>query len=114
MEKYLYMQLPMDVAGSPDIFQEKMSDLMRALIYLWTYLYDLFVITKESFNNHLVNIEAVLQRLKKARLRVNTPRCWLALHEINYLGYLLTRDGIKPQPEKVSAILALKPPKNMK
>jgi len=32
--KYSYMRLPMGVAGSPDIFQEKMSDLMQALIYV--------------------------------------------------------------------------------
>ena len=34
--KYFYVRLPMGVAGSPDIFQEKMSDLMQALIYVRT------------------------------------------------------------------------------
>ena len=33
--------------------------------------------------------------------------------EVEYLGYILTRDGMKPQPEKVSAILALESPKNV-
>ena len=37
-----------------------------------------------------------------------------ALHEIEYLGYILTREGIKPQPEKVQAILALKEPTSVK
>ncbi len=36
------------------------------------------------------------------------------MHEIEYLGYILTRDGIKPQPEKVQAILMLNPPDNVK
>ncbi len=35
-------------------------------------------------------------------------------HEIEYLGYILTREGIKPQPKKVQAILALNPPNNIK
>ncbi len=35
-------------------------------------------------------------------------------HEIEYLGYILTGDGIKPQPKKVQAILALNPPNNVK
>ncbi len=35
-------------------------------------------------------------------------------HEIEYLGYILTRDGIKPQPKKVQAILTLNPPNNIK
>jgi hypothetical protein len=35
-------------------------------------------------------------------------------HEIEYLGYILTREGIKPQPKKVQAILTLNPPNNVK
>ncbi len=35
-------------------------------------------------------------------------------HEIEYLGYILTRKGIKPQPKKVQAILALNLPNNVK
>ena len=79
-----------------------------------TYLDDLLVITKGTFDDHLVKIEAMLKRLKEARLRVNAPKCGFAIHEIEYFGYLLTREGIKPQPEKVSAILAILPPKNVK
>jgi hypothetical protein len=39
--------------------------------------------------------------------------CFCA-HEIEYLGYILTREGIEPQPKKVQAILALNPPNNIK
>ena len=109
-----YMRLPMGVAGAPDILQEKMSDLMRILEYVRTYLDDLLVITKGTFGDHMVKTEAVSKRLKTAKLRVNAPKCGFALHEIEYLGYLLTREGIKPQPEKVSAVLAILPPKNVK
>ena len=56
----------------------------------------------------------MLKQLKDAKLRVNAPKCGFVLHTIEYLGYLLTREGIKPQPEKVSAILAMLPPKNVK
>ena len=35
-------------------------------------------------------------------------------HEIEYLGYILTREGIKPQNKKVQAILALNPPNSVK
>ena len=44
-------------------FQEKMLDLMRALIYVRTYLDDLLVITKGTFDDHLVKIEAMLTEL---------------------------------------------------
>ena len=108
------MRLPTGIAGSPDIFQEKMSALMHDLIFVRTYLDDLLVITKGTFDDHLVKIEAVFKRLQEARLHVNAPKCGFAFHEIEHLGYLLTREGIKPQPEKVSSILAILPPKNVK
>ena len=46
-------RLPMGIAGSPDIFQAKMSELMIALEYVRTYLDDLLIITKASLSDHL-------------------------------------------------------------
>jgi hypothetical protein len=47
-EKYSYKRLPMGIAGSPDIFQEKMSNLMATLEFVRTYLDNLLIITKGS------------------------------------------------------------------
>jgi hypothetical protein len=44
--KYSYKGLPMGIAGSPDIFQEKMSELMETLHYVRAYLDDLPCISK--------------------------------------------------------------------
>ena len=77
---------------------------MCGLTYVRTYLVDLVVITKGLFDDHLVKIEAVLKQLRRAKLCVNAPTCGFDLHEIEYLGYLLVREGIKLQPEKASAI----------
>ena len=46
--KYSYLHLPMGIAGSPDIFQGKMPELMMALEYVKTYLDDLLVISKST------------------------------------------------------------------
>jgi hypothetical protein len=48
-----YLRLPMGIAGSPDIFQAKMSELMVALEFIRTYLDDLLCITKASLDDHL-------------------------------------------------------------
>ena len=49
-----------------------------------------------------------------AGLRVNATKSTFATNKIEYLGYILTREGIKPQPEKVRAILAIQLPTNVK
>jgi hypothetical protein len=56
----------------------------------------------------------VLTRLHDAGLKVNAAKSFFCTHEIEYLGYLLTRGGIKPQQKKVQAILALNLPNNVK
>ncbi len=97
----------MGIAGSPDIFQEKMSDLMATLEFVKTYLDDLLIITKGSLEDHIKKLSMVLTRLQEASLRINTNKSIFCTLEIEYLGYIITRDGIKPQPNKVQAMLAL-------
>jgi hypothetical protein len=59
-------------------------------------------------------MEIVLTRLRDAGLKVNAAKSSFCPHEIEYLGYILTREGILPQPKKVQAILMLSPPNNVK
>ncbi len=74
MGKYFYLMLPIGVAGSPDIFQEKMSKLMVALEFVRTYPDDLLCITKASLDDHLDHLRLVLTRLREVGLKVNAPK----------------------------------------
>ncbi len=93
----------MGIAGSPNIFQEKMSDLMATLEFVQTYLDDLLIITKGSLEDHLEKLSVVLTRLQDAGLKINADKSKFCALETEYLGYILTRDGIKPQSNKVPA-----------
>ncbi len=108
--KFSYKRLAMGIAGSPDIFQGKMSELMESLEYVRAYLDDLLCISKLSLEDHLENLEEVLRRLHDAGLKFNAAKPTFCTLEIEYLGYVLTRDSIKPQTNKVQAILAIKSP----
>jgi hypothetical protein len=112
--KYSYKRLPMGIAGSPDIIQSKMLELMEDLEYVQAYLDDLLCISRSSLEDHLKKLEEVLRRLCDAGLKVNAEKSTFCALEIEYLGYILTRDGIKPQSNKVQAILAIQPPTNVK
>ena len=58
--KYKYLRLPMGIMRAPDIFQNKMSNLMRHLEFVRVYIDDLLVITKESFEDHLATLKQLL------------------------------------------------------
>ncbi len=59
--KYSYKQLPVGIAGSPDIFQGKMLELMESLDYVRACLDDLLCISKLSLEDHLEKLEEVLR-----------------------------------------------------
>ena len=108
--KYEYQRLPMGLCNSPDIFQEKMSDLMAGLEFVRTYIDDLLVITKGDFSDHLSKLERVFRRLKESNLKVNATKSFFARPELEYLGYWIIRSGVQPLPKKVKSIMQLAPP----
>jgi hypothetical protein len=66
--KYEYQHLPMGLCTSPDIFQEKMSELMSDLEFVCCYIDDVLCISKGSWEDHLPILEQVLNRLSQAGL----------------------------------------------
>ena len=104
----------MGIYGSPDIFQAKMMELMSTLEFVRAYIDDLLCITKGDLEDHLAKLKLFLTRLQDANLKVNAHKSFFCTIEMEYLGYILTQDGIKPQPKKVQSILALTPPKSVK
>ena len=102
--KYEYLRLPMGLCNSPDVFQEKMNDLIQDLEFAQAYIDDLLVTTKGTFEDHLEKLEQVLSRFQEAGLKVNLSKSKLCQVELEYLGYWVTRQGIQPLSKKVDAI----------
>jgi len=112
--KYEYLRLPMGLCNSPDIFQEKMSDLMVGLEFARAYIDDLLIVSKGNFETHLDHLEQVLTRLAEAGLKVNATKSSFCCNELEYLGYLINNKGVRPTMKKVEAISNIAPPKTRK
>jgi hypothetical protein len=90
----------MGFARSADIFQAEMGNLMATLEYVRAYIDNLLVITKGSLDDHLDKLKQVFIRLRDAGLKINAAKSIFFAQETEYLGYILTRGGIKPQPKR--------------
>ena len=64
----------MGLCNSPDIFQEKMLELMEWLDYIRAYIDDLLVISSGTLEDHLDQLSKVQKRLEKAGLKVNVKK----------------------------------------
>ncbi len=104
----------MGFGGSANIFQAQIMDLMASLEFVQASMDDLLIIMRGTLEEHLQKLETVLTRLCDVGLKVNVAKSSFCAHEIEYLGYILTKEGIKPQPKKVQAILVLDLTNNVK
>ena len=104
----------MGLCNSPDIFQEKVSELMDGLEFVRAYIDDILITTSKTFEDHLIKLEQVFKRLKQAGLKVNAKKSFFGKRELEYLGYWITRYGIQPVAKKVQALLTVAEPKSKK
>ncbi len=86
--------------AQPTYSKPKKMDLMASLEFVQAYMDNLLIITRQTLNKHLQKMEIVLTRLRDAGLKFNAAKSLFCAHEIEYLGYMLTREGIKPQSKK--------------
>lgn len=112
--RYAHQRLPMGLCASADVFQQRMTDMCQALECVRVCIDDALCITKGDFDDHLQKLEQLLKRLGEAGLKVKASKCRWAVGEAEYLGYLLTQEGVKPLANKVEAILGIERPKTRK
>ena len=70
----------------------------------------MIVTSTGTYEEHLADVEIVIKRLHKAGLKCKIDKCMFAKPEIEYLGYIITKEGVKPNPNKVQAIIDLQRP----
>ena len=109
--KFRYNVLPMGLCISGDIFQAKVNELLGDIEGLYAYIDDILLTTKGTFEEHLQQLRTCFQRFRNAGLKVNAKKCSFGLKEIPYLGYIITREGVMPDPKKIQGIVDLERPK---
>ena len=87
---------------------------MEGLEFARAYLDNLLYHSKGRFIEHLEDVEKFLIHLQNANLKVNASKLSFGRTRIEYLGYVVTRNGIKPQPKKIEAILKVARPLTVK
>jgi len=111
---YKYKRLPMGLNLSPDYFHEKLSRLFLDMSFVRVYIDDILIFSNGTFEDHTTMVAQVLQRLKDKNLAVSALKSFWAVEEVDYLGFRLKPEGVKPQPRKVKAITKIEAPRTKK
>uniref|UniRef100_A0A1I7W8B2 RNA-directed DNA polymerase n=1 Tax=Heterorhabditis bacteriophora TaxID=37862 RepID=A0A1I7W8B2_HETBA len=108
-----YKRMPMGLCGAPHTFQSAVRLLQQKVkCKLFVYLDDL-LLTSNSAEQNLNDIEELLQAVTQLGLKMKLKKCRFGCKEVTFLGLIIGRDGVKPNPEKIKAIKDFPAPKNI-
>ena len=96
----------------PGHFPRENKQTFSGFNYVRAYIDDLLIITKGSFEDHLKHLDNILEKLETEGFKINATKSCFVAHELEYLGYWISRDGIQPLATKVEAIIKISKPKN--
>ena len=112
---YQYKRLPMGLKGSPATFQRLMNNVLTGLQGLKCFVYlDDIVVYGDNLQTHNARLVEVFERLRKHNLKLQPNKCNFLRKEVTYLGHIISETGIKPDPEKIAAVLQFPVPKDQK
>ena len=102
---YEFRVMPFGVTNAPSHFSAMMMDVLRPYLdkFVVVYIDDILIFSK-SPAEHQEHVQLVLQRLREAKLYAKLSKCNFFQRKVNFLGYILTPDGISPDPSKLQAV----------
>ena len=109
--RWRFKRLAFGLNCSQDIFQQKLDQAFEGLPGV-TGIVDDLVIWGRTKDEHDQNLRQVLNRARQKGIKFNPEKCVICTTQVSYFGHILSDQGIKPDPKKISAISEMDVPKN--
>ncbi|XP_039452532.1 uncharacterized protein K02A2.6-like [Culex pipiens pallens] len=106
---YQYTRLTPGIKSAPGAYQQLMDTMLCGLSSTCGYLDDILVAGRTQ-EEHDSNLHRVLSRLQEYGFTVRIEKCSFSMRQIKYLGQIMDGDGIRPDPNKTSAVASMPAP----
>ncbi|EGT38055.1 hypothetical protein CAEBREN_28397 [Caenorhabditis brenneri] len=114
-EFYEWEVLPFGLVTSPALFQATMETVVGDLIGKCAFVYvDDLLVASENMEQHVLDLQRVLERVERSGLKFRASKCHLAKREVEYLGHKITPEGVKTEEKKVEKMRKFSRPTNLK
>lgn len=110
-----FCRMSFGLSTAPATFQRTMNLVLSPVLGRHTlcYLDDIIVYSK-GFSQHFQDLEETLQLLAAANMKLNMEKCQFAAETINFLGFTISPEGVRPNQDKVQAIVSTPPPRTVR
>jgi hypothetical protein len=82
-------------------YEKKFRTYIRKSVLVF---FDDILIYRKSWEEHIKHVDQVLQILKNKKLYVKISKCYFGKQEVEYLGHIFSREGVKVDPQKIQDI----------
>ncbi len=109
-----FNRMPFGLTNAPATFQTLMNDILQPIRkkFALVYLDDVIIFSK-TIDDHIEHLEVVFDLLRQEGLKIKLEKCTFLQKEVEYLGYIITDSGLKPDPKKQEAINKYPVPRNV-
>jgi hypothetical protein len=111
---YDWIVMPFGLKNATSTFTQTVSEIFKDVgdKFLKVFMDDLNI-HSENWEDHLQHLGAVLSRLREVNLKLNLIKCCFAAENIVFLGHVVSKEGTKPDPGKIDAVLRFPEPKTV-
>ncbi len=111
---FQYNCLYFGLINTPSIFTQCMNQLLNGASEFVTAYLDDIICYSPDFATHLIHLHNLFDIIRKARMKLQKSKCSFFCKKVKYLGHVVTKDNILPDPYKVKCILELTQPTSIK
>lgn len=112
---YEYVRMPFGLKNAPATFQRLMNEILREFINKICVVYlDDILIFSTSLTEHIQSVKLIFNKLSEHNLKIQFDKCSFMKKNTEFLGHVLTDQGMKPNPNKILCIKEYPIPKTEK
>ncbi|KAK1606090.1 hypothetical protein QYE76_029763 [Lolium multiflorum] len=110
-----YLVVPFGLTNAPAIFMNLMNKIFMPCLdkFVIVFIDDILIYSKDKAE-HAEHLRIVLQTLREHQLYAKFSKCEFWLDQVEFLGHVISKDGIAVNPSKVASVLDWEAPKNVK
>ncbi|UYV72884.1 K02A2.6-like [Cordylochernes scorpioides] len=117
--RYKWLRMPFGISAAPEEFQRRLHEVIEGLEGVEVIADDILFFgkgntTEDTIRDDNIKLEQLLMRARERNLKFNKDKIRLCSNHVNYMGHILSDEGLRPDPGKVEAIKAMSRPQNVR